>query len=167
MLSPPLFFFLDPVILDPNTTTSKLEVSPDLTSVLCLIPSLLNSTATTCLSYILGSEGFSSGVHTWQVDVEACDHWVLGVVTESAKRLKKISSSNFLIYYINGKCSWTPVALKIKKVCIFLDMVKKQVVFSDPDTNVTMKSCSCEFTEKIYPCFLPIGKSPVKILPSV
>ncbi|XP_053085880.1 E3 ubiquitin-protein ligase TRIM35-like [Pangasianodon hypophthalmus] len=65
-----------PVILDPNTKTSNLEVSPDLTSVACSGTSLLNSPEKRSC-YILGSEGFSSGVHTWQVDLEAFSYITL------------------------------------------------------------------------------------------
>lgn len=157
-----LLSILDPVVLDPLTKTpSNLRVSSDLTSIIC---SGIESENRFCS--ILGSEGFSSGVHTWQVDVEACEHWALGVVTESAKRLQSLSSCPFLISYINGKGSWTPKAAKIRKVSVCLDMIKEQVVFSDPDTSNTMISYRYEFTEKMYPCFFPLDKKPMKILPS-
>lgn len=158
--------FLDPVILDPNTKSTNLEVSPDLTSITCSSQVLLTSPEKR-FCYILGSEGFSSGVHTWQVDLEHSEHWALGVVTESTKRLQNLSNCSMLVSCIKGKCSWTPVAPKIKKVCVFLDMTKKQVVFSDPDTNVTMISYQYKYTEKMYPCFFPFSRIPLKILPSM
>lgn len=83
-----LFVFLDPVILDPNSKTTHLAVSSNLTSILYSGPVLLNSPEKHFCS-ILGSEGFSSGVHIWQVHLEACEHWALGVVPESAKKNAK------------------------------------------------------------------------------
>ncbi|XP_046694151.1 E3 ubiquitin-protein ligase TRIM35-like isoform X2 [Silurus meridionalis] len=148
-----------PVILDPYTKTPNLEVSSDLTSVSCTGLALQNSPIKISSCYILGSGGFSSGVHTWQVEVGGCEMWALGVVTESTKKKKSLSDYLAIIYYINSKCSWNPVAPKIMKVCVFLDMTKRHVIFSDPDTNVTIKTCMYVSDEKLYPAFFHSAKS--------
>lgn len=161
-----LLSFLDPVILDPNFKTPNFQVSPDLTSATCSRLVSLNS-GEKRPSYIFSSEGFISGVHTWQVDVEACANWGLGVVTESDKKLQKLTKGrSFLISCVNDKCSWAQAAPKIKKVCVVLDMGRKQVVFSDPDSNVTLTSYQFISTEKMYPYFFLQSPNTMNILPS-
>ncbi|KAJ8366560.1 hypothetical protein AAFF_G00350550 [Aldrovandia affinis] len=83
-----------PVTLDPNTTCAYLSLSDDLTSVsdtdteqqLPHNPERFDS----CVS-ALGSEGFTSGKHSWEVEVGNKPAWDLGVVKESISRKGKIT----------------------------------------------------------------------------
>ncbi|MCI4378169.1 hypothetical protein PGIGA_G00212850 [Pangasianodon gigas] len=78
-----------PVTLDPNTAHPKLIVSDDLTSVkLSAEKQELPDNPERFDDYecILGSEGFNSGTHCWEVEVGDCPQWSLGVMTESAQR---------------------------------------------------------------------------------
>ncbi|KAK7880192.1 hypothetical protein WMY93_033138 [Mugilogobius chulae] len=71
-----------PVVLDPNTAHKHLHLSEDLTSVRHTgasdveIP--LNPERFTCYSSVLGSEGFSSGTHRWDVEVGDHPEWSIG-----------------------------------------------------------------------------------------
>ncbi|KAF7650940.1 hypothetical protein LDENG_00118430, partial [Lucifuga dentata] len=81
------------VILDPNTADGCLHLSDDLTSVSHgdtqqQLPD--NLERNTKYADVFGSEGFSSGKHSW--DVEVGDHpvWTVGLAKESVDRKGKI-----------------------------------------------------------------------------
>ncbi|XP_016144741.1 tripartite motif-containing protein 35-like isoform X2 [Sinocyclocheilus grahami] len=83
-----------PVVLNPNTANSQLILSEDLTCVRdrdeqeeddivgVQLPDILERfDRCPC---VLGSVGYSSGTHIWDVDVGDITFWILGVTTESA-----------------------------------------------------------------------------------
>ncbi|XP_058248208.1 E3 ubiquitin-protein ligase TRIM35-like [Hemibagrus wyckioides] len=77
-----------PVTLDPNTVSRYLIVSDDLTSVRRSdeeqkLPD--NPEKFDEYRCILGSEGFNSGTHCWDVEVGDCTFWLVGVMTESGR----------------------------------------------------------------------------------
>ncbi|ROI15137.1 Tripartite motif-containing protein 35 [Anabarilius grahami] len=78
-----------PVILDPNTAHPWFVLSDDLTSVKYsginqLLPD--NPERFDCYQCVLGSEGFNSGIHCWDMEVTENSWWVLGVTTASNQR---------------------------------------------------------------------------------
>ncbi|KAJ8275507.1 hypothetical protein COCON_G00072590 [Conger conger] len=79
-----------PVTLDPNTAHPKLSLSEDLTSMRYSderqqVPD--NPERFDGWWWcVLGSEGFSSGRHCWDVEVGGDEYWVVGVVKESFSR---------------------------------------------------------------------------------
>ncbi|KAL0199012.1 hypothetical protein M9458_007552, partial [Cirrhinus mrigala] len=77
-----------PVILDPNTADPRLVVSDDLTSVRNseYQPVPDNPERFDCYYCVLGSEGFNSGTHCWDVEVKESSVWSLGVTTASNQR---------------------------------------------------------------------------------
>ncbi|XP_063068020.1 zinc-binding protein A33-like [Engraulis encrasicolus] len=86
-----------PVTLDPNTAHPQLSLSEELTSVTHIdeaqdLPD--NVERFDKLSNVLGSEGFASGTHCWEVEIGEGNFWGLGVRTESDQRKGQFSSSS-------------------------------------------------------------------------
>ncbi|XP_058232300.1 zinc-binding protein A33-like [Hemibagrus wyckioides] len=177
-----------PVILDPNTAHSQLILSPDLTSVRdgdddCEDKAdkprapVLDTPERFRSLCVLGSEGFSSGLHCWDVDVGNSTFWMLGVTTESVQRKKPsvFPSGAWGIGYDGQKLSarspwgvYTPLPLDAKpqKIRIRLDMDLEEVWFIDPGSNAVIHMFSHHFTEKVFPFFHSMcSLSPLKILP--
>ncbi len=74
------------MILDPNTADPHLLVSDDLTSVRYSEnkqPLPDNPERFDEYLCVLGSEGFNSGTHCWDVEVKESSVWILGVTTAS------------------------------------------------------------------------------------
>ncbi|XP_026803012.3 E3 ubiquitin-protein ligase TRIM35-like [Pangasianodon hypophthalmus] len=169
-----------PVTLDPNTVHPKLIVSDDLTSVRLSdeeqkLPDNPERFDKYCC--ILGSEGFNSGTHCWDVEVGDCTDWDVGVMTESAQRKGRIISRSgiWCVVYYDGKygAGSTPqpftllsVAQKLQTIRVQLDWDRGKLSFSDPLTNTHIHTFTHRFTDKLLPFLYVYGtKSPLKILP--
>nr|XP_040051126.1 zinc-binding protein A33-like [Gasterosteus aculeatus aculeatus] len=159
-----------PVILDPNTANYFLSLSDDLTSVRCgdtnqQLPD--NPERFTNYANVLGSEGFSSGKHSWEVEVGDHPHWLLGLVKESVNRKGKMDASPkhgiwCLVHnsgeYTNGVGRPLRVKKSLQRIRVQLDYDRGDVSFYDPEDTTPICTHRDTFTEKLFPCF-SVGKS--------
>ncbi|KAG1936408.1 E3 ubiquitin-protein ligase TRIM39-like [Pimephales promelas] len=158
-----------PVILDPNTANPRLVLSDDLTSVRNsenrqTLPD--NPERFDCFPCVLGSEGFNSGSHCWDVDVKESLCWTLGVTSASAQR-KGLGFFNTDVWRVSY--GLTPgfgfhVKQKRDRVRVNLDYDGGTVSFSDPVTNTHLHTHTATFTHTLFPFFLCFSSS-LRILP--
>ncbi|XP_040889136.1 E3 ubiquitin-protein ligase TRIM35-like [Toxotes jaculatrix] len=165
-----------PVILDPNTADPELFVSEDLTSVRSgqRQQSPKNPERTKFSCSVLGSEGFNSGTHSWDVDTGGNKDWELGVLGEHIKVKERQQPGLWRIMFSNGKYtafstsgSENDLALKknLQRIRVHLDFAKGQLLFSDLDTNTHIHTFKHTFTDTLFPYIYTENHVPLKILP--
>ncbi|XP_074495041.1 nuclear factor 7, brain-like [Sebastes fasciatus] len=159
-----------PVILDPNTASYSLYLSDDLTSVRRgdtdqQLPD--NPERNTKYHTVLGSEGFSSGKHSWEVEVGDHPHWLVGLVKESADMKEKAGASPedgiwCLVHrsgrYTNGLGKTVGVKKSLQRIRVQLDYDRGEVSIYDPEDMTHICTLRDTFTEKLFPWF-NIGKA--------
>ncbi|XP_076013351.1 zinc-binding protein A33-like [Genypterus blacodes] len=159
-----------PVILDPNTAARWLYLSDDLTSVRRVdthqqLPD--NPERHTKYAAVLGSEGFSSGKHSWEVEVGDLPHWNVGFVKESADRKGKrdvtIKSGLWCLVLYNGKYTdgfggTVRVKKSLQRIRVQLDYDRGEVSFYNPEDATHIYTHRDTFTEKMFPYF-SVGKA--------
>ncbi|XP_051721861.1 E3 ubiquitin-protein ligase TRIM35-like isoform X3 [Ctenopharyngodon idella] len=183
-----------PVVLDPNTANSQLILSEDLTSLrdkdeheeedmTCadvqrkqLPANLERFDRFPC---VLGSVGYSSGTHIWDVDVGDSTFWMLGVTKQSVQRKGTTSfpSEVWCIGYDSDtlslkapqeSCIPLLAREKPKRVRVKLDLDEGQLSFSDPLSNRLYHTFTTNFMEKVFPFFCSLCSfSPLRIVPVV
>ncbi|XP_039906818.1 nuclear factor 7, brain-like [Simochromis diagramma] len=154
-----------PVILDPNTANPWLYLSDDLTSVRRRdtkqqLPD--NPERNTKYACIFGSEGFSSGKHSWEVEVGDHPVWVVGLVKESVERKgERFASPKYgiwcLVYhsgeYTKGDGQSVTVKKSLQRIRVQLDYDRGEVSFYHPEDMTHICTHRDTFTEKLFPYF--------------
>lgn len=160
-----------PVTLDPNTAHPCLKLSDDLTSLRLSTENQQlpdNPERFDGYSSVLGSEGFISGTHCWDVEVGDSTTWALGVVSESELKNRE-GLSKFGLWYIgcsNGRYGkgystelLTPLTVnqKLQRVRVQLDWDKGRVAFADAATGSHLHTFTHTFTERVFPYFCNVS----------
>ncbi|XP_034060362.1 nuclear factor 7, brain-like [Gymnodraco acuticeps] len=164
-----------PLILDPNTADLQLFLSEDLTSVRRGGRQKRPDNPERVKNYdcVLGSEGFDSGTHSWDVQVGESTWWSLGVLAESAYRKREIQSGlwRICIDWLGGYTASSPshpdtdlsVQTRPQRVRVNLDYDGGKLSFSDLDSNTHIHTFSHTFTERMFPYFQTLSE--LKVLP--
>uniref|UniRef100_A0A3B4FSV0 B30.2/SPRY domain-containing protein n=1 Tax=Pundamilia nyererei TaxID=303518 RepID=A0A3B4FSV0_9CICH len=154
-----------PVILDPNTASPYLYLSDDLTSVRNgdtkqQLPD--NTERNTKYPDVFGSEGFSSGKHSWEVEVGDHPGWIVGLAKESVERKGECFASpkygNWCLLhcsgeYTNGDGQTVTVKKSLQRIRVQLDYDRGEVSFYDPEDMTHICTHRDTFTEKLFPYF--------------
>ncbi|XP_051988930.1 nuclear factor 7, ovary-like isoform X3 [Xyrauchen texanus] len=168
-----------PVILDPNTANPRLILSHDLTRVrysLNIQPIPDNPERFDYYECVLGSEGFNSGTHCWDVEVKDNILWIIGVTTASNQRKGSVFFSTdvwsvqydeFGLFplYINNPSTVFHVTQYLERLRVHLDYDGGKVSFSDPVTNTHLHTFTHTFTHTLLPFFCSFDFTPLRILP--
>ncbi|XP_035255980.1 zinc-binding protein A33-like [Anguilla anguilla] len=173
-----------PVVLDPNTARATLSLSDDLTTV--------RHTGTDqkypdnperfsrCVN-VLGSEGFTSGTHSWEVKVGNKPEWDIGVVKESISRKGDITccpEDGFWVLALRNGDKYSAfgvAALTLKRkpqsIRVQLDYDRGKVSFFDSSDMSLIYTFKDTFTERVFAFFSPCvnndgrNEGPLQICP--
>ncbi|CAL8404908.1 unnamed protein product [Boreogadus saida] len=165
-----------PVTLDPNTAARWLSLSDGLTSVrnMDVIQKVPNNPERfTWYREVLGSEGFSSGEHCWEVEVGDHPLWVIGVAKESVERRGERTATPdngiWCLFNTSGKYALgTGQTLALKRtperIRVQLDYDGGEVSFYDPEDMTLLCTHQDTFTDNIFPWFSvgPAGEARTK-----
>ncbi|XP_075034958.1 nuclear factor 7, brain-like [Mixophyes fleayi] len=162
--------YLSPMLLDPSTAHPNLILSDGLTSVKygdAKLPLPDNPKRFSQCILVLGSEGFESGRHYWEVEVGDKTAWDVGMASESSNRKGKIKlnpkNGYWAIWLRNGnayKALESPsktlaINAKPKRIGVYVDYEGGQISFYNADDMTAIYTFNATFTEKLYPYLSP------------
>jgi len=128
---------------------------------------------------VLGSVGYTSGTHIWDVDVGDSTFWMLGVTTESVQRKGATSlprevwcvgydGNTLSLKAPQESCIPFLGCKKPKRVRVKLNLDKGRLSFTDPFSDTLYYTFTTDFMEKVFPFFCNMCSiSPLRIVPVV
>ncbi|NXY80025.1 TRI35 protein, partial [Glareola pratincola] len=171
-----------PFSFDANSAGCWLSVSEDLTSVTNegYKPLVENPERFTSAPCILGSRGFSTGFHTWEVDLGGIANWRVGVARSCGGNrwsLHHDARSGFwYIYRLPGKDGKTCQASNtvrsevvvgdLRRIRVELDCNEGELSFYDADAKTHIYTFHEKFGGTVFPYFY-VGARPEGTLPKV
>nr|XP_046241062.1 nuclear factor 7, ovary-like [Scatophagus argus]XP_046241063.1 nuclear factor 7, ovary-like [Scatophagus argus] len=157
-----------PVILDPNTAAPNLILSEDLSSVRGRERRQLPDNPERFKNlFVLGSESFDSGTHSWDVEVGDRTSWAVGAVqrkgrTVSGKWIMWFHDGKYKVRSLPGPLIDLTLQEKLQRIRVNLDWNGGRLSFSDPDTNRHLYTFTDTFADRLFPLIHTWGE--VKIL---
>ncbi|XP_073403580.1 nuclear factor 7, brain-like isoform X2 [Dendrobates tinctorius] len=161
---------LTPMLLDPSTAHPNLVLSENMTCVKYGDNKLTladNPKRFSQCILVLGSQGFDSGRHYWEVEVGDKTAWDVGMASESSNRKGKIKlnpkNGYWAIWLRNGnayKALESPsrtliLSAKPKRIGVYIDYEGGQISFYNADDMTAIYTFRATFTEKLYPYLSP------------
>lgn len=167
--------------MDPNTASPWLSISPDYTSVRdsperMSLPE--NPERFDPCIFILGSEGFTSGRHRWEVHVGDNPKWVIGVCKDTVARKRKFTVTTSGGVWSIGLSKGVYSALTTPRttlnlnsrpetIRVKLNMEKEEVSFWDAATGAHLITYNDKLPKKLFPLFGPgLHNTPMSIQPA-
>ncbi|XP_061102937.1 zinc-binding protein A33-like [Conger conger] len=157
-----------PVMMDLNTAHAYFFLSDDLTTVRD------TGTVQNCpdnperfylCGCVLGSEGFTSGKHSWEVKVGNTREWSVGVVKESINRKGNITCSpgeGFWVIMLRNGDEYSAAGAadltlerKPQSIRVQLDYDGGEVSFFNSSDMSLIYTFKDTFTERVFPYFSP------------
>ncbi|XP_061595013.1 nuclear factor 7, brain-like [Cololabis saira] len=159
-----------PVVLDPNTAHPELHLSADLTSVSYgdtdqQLPD--NPERNIKTADVFGCEGWTSGKHSWEVQVGDLPRWNIGLVKDSFDRKgETFASPKYGIWclwhgdgkYTNGVSEIVTVETSPRRIRVQLDYHGGTVSFYNTEDMTHIYTHKYTFTGKLFPYFC-VGES--------
>ncbi|KAJ1196018.1 hypothetical protein NDU88_005278 [Pleurodeles waltl] len=156
------------VTMDPNTAHPELHISNDYKTVTrgekqADLPDYPERFDTRL--YVLGSEGYSSGKHYWEIEVKNGAGWTIGVVQSNIKRKGKLELSPnegaWLLelrspryFALTSPPTHPVIRSELKKIGVFLDCESNKVSFFNADTLDSIYTFQCSFSKQtLFPFF--------------
>ncbi|KAJ0033207.1 hypothetical protein NQD34_000314, partial [Periophthalmus magnuspinnatus] len=123
-------------------------------------------------SSVLAREGFSSGVHCWDIEVGDCDNWTVGVASQSIPRrvpfeacpecgLLSISLRDGQYLALTTPAQTLPynASHPLKRIHVRLNFDSGVLEFQNAEIDTNIFTFKHNFTETVYPYFETISNT--------